>query len=206
MTHQLEIFRVGGESRSGGGLGSGRGCEVRNRLAGDGVLLAEGGEALDEVAEIVGELVVIGVLKLLPGEIGVGKGVNVAKEEVAEGVQTVAVQDLYRINDVAEALAHLLTAGEDVTVRNQAPRQGQAEAEQDGGPGDGVEAENVFADKLSGGGPKIGDGLVGIAENGEVVGEGVHPDIHHLGVVTGNGNTPSELLAGAGNGDVRGIF
>ena len=59
---------------------------------------------------------------------------------------------------------------------------------------------------MGGGGPKIGDGLVGVAENGEVVGEGVHPDIHHLGVVAGNGYTPSELLAGARDGDVGSVF
>ena len=209
--HEIEVFGFseGGRGGLSGGLGDWGGSEtseIRGGLAGDGVLLAEGGEALDEVAEVVGEFVVISVLKFFPGEIGIREGVDVTEEEVAEGVEAVAVEDFYRIDDVAEAFAHLLTAGEDVAVGDNAAREGQTEAEQDGGPGDSVEAEDVFADELGGGGPEISDGLVGVAEDGKVVGESVDPDVHDLSVVARDGYTPSELLAGAGDGDVGGVL
>ena len=176
------------------------------RLASDAILLTEGSEALDEVAEVVGEFVVVGVLKFLPCEIGVSEGVDVAEEEVAEGVEAVAVEDCDRVDDVAEAFAHFLAAGEDVAVGNDAAREGEAKAEQDGGPSDGMEAKDVFADELGGGGPEIGDGLIGVAEDGEVVGKGVDPDVHDLGVVAWDGHAPSELLARARNGDVWGAL
>ena len=66
-----------------------------------------------------------------------------------------------------------------------------------------MEAENVFADKLGGGRPKISKlgrvfGL-GEAEDGDIVREGVEPDIHDLVWVAGDFNSPGEIFLGARN-------
>lgn len=69
-----------------------------------------------------------------------------------------------------------------------------------------MEAEDVFADELNVGGPEIRDVGVWVAEDGEVVGKGVNPDIHDLVGVARDGDAPREVLFGARDGDVgRGL-
>ena len=65
-----------------------------------------------------------------------------------------------------------------------------------------MEAGDVFADDLEGGGPPVGDIGFGVTEDGDVVDESIHPDVHGLAVVAGYGDAPGELFGGAGDGDV----
>ena len=56
------------------------------------------------VAEVVGEFVVIGGVIFFPRKVGVGEGVDVAKEEIAKSGEPVFFEDVERVNDVAERL------------------------------------------------------------------------------------------------------
>lgn len=103
VVHELGVFDIGK-----GGLGAG--------WESDGVFNAQDGEALDEVAKVVGEFAGVSGVEFFPGKIRVGEGVDVAEEEVAEGVEAVFVDDVERVDDVAEGFGHFLAICEDVTV------------------------------------------------------------------------------------------
>lgn len=148
---------------------------------------------------------IIGIFELFPGEIGVGEGVDVTKEEIAEGIKAVTVEDFDRIDDIADTFAHFLAGGEDVAVDGNVAGEGQVETEEDGGPSNGVEAEDIFTDELSRGGPPIADVLVGVAEDGEVVGESINPDIHDLRIVVWDRDAPGKMFLWAGDRDVGSI-
>lgn len=92
-----------------------------------------------------------------------------------------------------------------MAVREDDFGEWKVEGEQDGRPDDGMEAQDVFADELNVGRPEVGDVLFGVAEDGEVVGEGVEPDIHDLAVVARDGDAPRKAFLGAGDGDVGGV-
>ena len=161
---------------------------------------------MDEVSEVVGEFSGISGGVFVPGKVRVGEGVDVAKEKVAEGFETVAVDSFERVNDIAERFGHFLAVGENVSVRNDGFRKRKTETKKNGWPNDSVKTKNVLADKLDVGGPKVGDVGLGIAKDSEIVSERVNPDIHNLVVVAGDGYAPGEVSTGTRDGDVRGGF
>lgn len=187
IIHEAQVFFVGG---------------VRNFGQLDGIFDAEDGETLDEVAEVVGEFAGIGGIEFFPSEVRIGKSINVAEEEVAERVEAVFVEDFERVDDVAEGFGHFLAAAKNVAVGKNDFRRRQVEGEQNGGPDDGVETKDVFANELNVGGPKVGDVGFGIAKDGEIVGEGVDPDVHDLVFVAWDGDAPRKIFLWAGDGDV----
>ena len=65
-------------------------------------------EALDEVAIVVREFIIIGVFVFFPGEIAVDEGVDMAGEIVAEGVEAVFFKNIERVDDVADRFTHFL--------------------------------------------------------------------------------------------------
>ena len=68
-------------------------------------------------------------------------------------------------------------------MREDALRHRQAGAHQEGRPVDGVEADDVLADDVQVGRPEFLELralVVGKADAGDVVGERVDPDIHHV--------------------------
>jgi hypothetical protein len=80
--------------------------------------------------------------------------------------------------------------------------RGQVECEEDGGPVDTVEAEDVLADDVEIGRPKLERVVVWVAGAGEIVDQGVDPDVDDLGRILGHGNAPCQALNGARNGQV----
>ena len=81
--------------------------------------------------------------------------------------------------------------------------QGLAHAHEHGGPDDGVEADYLLADHVDVCGPVFllaVAALVHVAESGEVVEEGVHPDVDDVAGVKVHGHAPGE--AGAGDAEV----
>ena len=81
--------------------------------------------------------------------------------------------------------------------------QGQAEGHQHGGPDHRVEADDLLAHKVDVGRPEfliIGIVFRAVAHGGDVVGEGVEPDVYHVLGVKIHRDTPSE--AGAGDAQV----
>ena len=65
-----------------------------------------------------------------------------------------------------------------------------------GGPNDGVEAHNVFADDVCISGPEALKQFcfgVGIAKTGDVVGQRVEPNIHDVVCIAGHFDAPVEF-------------
>ena len=84
--------------------------------------------------------------------------------------------------------------------------RGEAGGEEEGGPVDAVEADDLFADEVEVGGPVLFElcgvfgGVAAVSDGGHVVGEGVEPNVDDVGLVARDGNAPLE--AGAGDGEV----
>ena len=82
--------------------------------------------------------------------------------------------------------------------------QGEIQRHQEDGPVEGVEPENVLADDMDVSGPVLGEvfaAAVGVvAQGGDIVGEGVQPDIDHMAVVKAHRDAPLE--GGTGDAEV----
>ncbi len=91
----------------------------------------------------------------------------------------------------------------DETVHVERARERQTGREQNGGPDGGVVAQNILANNLNVGGPIFLEGVtVGVAERGNVVGEGIEPHVHDLVRIARNRHAPVELLHIAADADV----
>ncbi len=73
-------------------------------------------------------------------------------------------------------------------------RHGEVRRHQEGRPVDGVEPRDVLADDMGIRGPEAGARRIGIgkARGGEIVGQRVHPDIHHVLRIARNRDAPVE--------------
>ena len=104
-----------------------------------------------------------------------------------------------RVDDVAHRLAHLLAAVEHEPVRENPSRQLDSGRHQKRRPVHGVEPDDVLADHVQIGGPvppeQLGVG-VGKADAGQVVGQRVDPDVHHVIGMVGDRHAPVERRAG----------
>ena len=85
-------------------------------------------------------------------------------------------------------------------------RKREAGGEQEGGPVDAVEADDLLADEVEIGRPVFGEagnvlgGIAAIADGGDVVDQRVEPDVDDVLRIVGDGNAPLE--AGARDGEV----
>ncbi|MPM24295.1 hypothetical protein SDC9_70776 [bioreactor metagenome] len=81
--------------------------------------------------------------------------------------------------------------------------QGLAQGHEQGGPDDGVEADDLLAHEVHVAGPVgrvIVIAVVLKAESGDIVGQGVHPDVNHVTGVEVHRHAPGE--GGAGDAQV----
>ena len=169
----------------------------------EAAVLAEGDFAEQEVAEDVGGEEVLFVLPGFVGEAAAGNcRLRCRRLQGAEGVE-----DGFGADYVAAGLRHLRFFEEEPAVGGDGFGQRQAGGEQECGPVDAVEADDLFADEVEVGGPVLFElGLLGgvvaaVADGGHVVGEGVEPDVDDVFFVAGDGDAPFE----AGCGRWRGL-
>ena len=157
--------------------------------------------AADEVAVAVGEVGVVAGDEGVEGEAAVLAEGDLAEEEVAEDV---GGEEVLFVLCGSRRVLREPKASRMVSVRTMLPRDfdifdssksksqpwamtalgsGRFGGEQEGGPVDAVEADDLFADEVEVGGPVFFEfGLVGgvfgaVADGGHVVGEGVEPDV-----------------------------
>lgn len=116
----------------------------------------------------------------------------------SDGVSAEFLHRGERIDHVANALGHLGLALGPVSMRNNRLGNIQPGGHQKGRPVHRMESQDVLADHLGIRWPAT-HGLVLLVHvlpwvscDGQVVGEGVHPDIHDVAVVSGNRDTPCE--------------
>ena len=104
--------------------------------------------ALQEIAEVVGEIAVVALRDLLFGVREVAAERRLAQQKVAHRVGAEALGERERIDGIAEALAHLLAVDGDPAVREDELGRRFAERPQDRRPDDRVKARDLLADEL----------------------------------------------------------
>ena len=127
------------------------------------------------------------------------------EQEVPHRVHAEGVHQVVGVDDVALALAHLAAVHQEPGVAEHLLGQGQVQGHEEDGPVDGVEPDDVLADEVQVGGPELLKLLGGllpavVADAGDVVGQGVQPDVHHVLGVELHRDAPLE--AGAGHAQV----
>ncbi len=167
-----------------------------------------------EIPHPVGQLGIIGMEKAFPGKVPVLPEGDRAEQVIAEDIRGVSPAkggDLFKRDEVAQGLGHLPAFRKPPAVGKYRPGQGQVQSQEQGRPIDRVKPEDVLAQELDVGRPETPETSLlarargGPAQGGEVVGQGIHPDINALGRVVGHGDPPVHELAGAaGNTEVAG--
>ena len=184
--HSLQVL-----VKLGGCAGGGHGAAE--------VLFAHGHGAAEQVAQVVGQVGVDAVDEGLVGEHTVVAEGDLTQQEVADGVHAVALAQDHRVHHVAHGLAHLAAVHQQPAMAEHPLGQGQVQRHQHGRPQNGVEAQNLLAHHVNVGGPElvvVAVFLVAVAQRGDVVAQGVHPHIHGVLGVKGNGNAPGHGSAG----------
>ena len=120
-----------------------------------------------------------------------------AQEEVAQLVGAVMFGQGERIDYVADRLRHFLSAIEEKTMNDDLPRHGDFRRHEKGRPIDRVEPRDILADHMRIGGPEFCARriFVGIAGCGDVVRQGIDPDIHDMLRIARHQHTPGESRA-----------
>lgn len=158
---------------------------------------------VEEVAEVVCELGVEDHDEAFDVEVAVLAGADVAAEVVAEGFGSELVGEFVGVDDVAEGFRHFIAADVPESVDEDGGHVARFEAHgvKHAGPVDGVGGdEDVFADDLEVGGPQaveLGEfGAFGfpVSGEGDVVDEGIEPDVGDEVGVEGKGDAPGEAV------------
>jgi len=128
------------------------------------------------------------------GEVAVQAEGDLAHEEVADRVHTVLVDQQVRLHHVLQALAHLLPLDGPPAVGEDLLGQRQACCHEERGPVDGVETEDVLADEVGISWPELREiaRFFGIAQGGDVVCQGVEPDVDDVALVARHRDPPGE--------------
>ena len=119
------------------------------------ILLDHGQRAAGEVAQAVGEFGVVAADQRVETEAAVLPEDDFAEQEVAQGFEAHHLADGLGAHDVAARLAHLVVLEEQPAVGEDALRQRDVGGHQEGGPEDGVEAQDFLADQMQVGGPEV---------------------------------------------------
>ena len=166
------------------------------------VLADHADRAADEVAQLVGELVVVARPQTLEADVAVLAERHLAHEVVPQRLGADFFDDREGIEDVAAGLAHLLAADEQVAVDELAGGQVVAGAHEQGRPDDRVELEDVLGEEVERRPVARREVLARarVRERREVVDERVDPDVDDLLVVPRHGDAPGD--AGAADADV----
>ena len=167
------------------------------------VLFAHSHGAAEQVAQVVCQIAVDAVDQCLVGKHTVVAEGDLAQQEVADGVHAVAVAQDDGIHHVAHRLGHLAAVHQQPAVAEHALGQRQVQCHQHGRPQDGVEAQDLLAHHVQVCRPElivVMVGFVAVAQCGDIVAQGVHPDVHGVLGVKRHRNAP--LDRGTGNAGV----
>ncbi|MBA7694301.1 hypothetical protein ES703_102908 [subsurface metagenome] len=152
------------------------------------------GNSVRQVAQVVGQVAVVAPLKSLRGKAGVLAQHHIPHQVVAHRVHPHQVDQVQRPHHVPQGLGHLLLAHQPPAVGEDSPGQGDVSCHQHGGPVDGVGGEDVLTNQVHISGPPVFEAFLvfGIAHGGNVVGEGVEPDVVDIVGVEGQLHAPGQ--------------
>ena len=162
------------------------------------VLVHQREDAVDQVSEAVRQVLVVALDEPVDREVGVPHGRHVPQQPPANRVRAVPVGERHRVDRVAGTLGQLRTVDGQVVVHEDRRRQRPARRQQQGQPVDRVEPDDALADHvdaLVGALPPAGV-QVAVAERGQIVGQGVPPDVDDLVGVVRHGHTPATRAGG----------
>ena len=164
--------------------------------------------AAEQIAEVVGEVAVITADESFFGERGVLAERHFGDQEIAEGIDAVAVDHFHRIDDVAEALAHFGAVSQPPAVRENGFRQRHTHCHKHGRPVNGMRGQNVFTNELVRRWPPLVElGVIAlVADGGDVVQERVEPDVGDEILVERQFNAPGEPRLRARDTEVLQFF
>ena len=160
-------------------IASERGRRPRRRPVSPEVSIDHRDGPVDEVAKVVGQIGVVAPHEGIPADVAVAVEGGLAQRDVTRPVTAQGGDHVVGVEEVAAALAHPLALGEQPAVDPDQLWQGQSGAHEHGGPHDRVEAVDVLANDVDVTRPPLGERLrvVGEARAGDVVGQGVEPDV-----------------------------
>ena len=116
-------------------------------------------------------------------------------EEIANLIDAIGLHHRHGIDDIAQGFGHFLAAVEQKPVGENPLGQGDTGGHQERRPVNGVKTHDILADDVNVGRPEFLE-FIGVfvrePHAGNVVGQGIDPDIHHMGVVAGHLDPPIE--------------
>jgi hypothetical protein len=189
------IHRVGGGPRKWAVTG-------RGRAGAPALRPDDGGDARNQVAEVVRQVSVVAADQPLVGEVSVLAVRRVGEHVVAEAVDADGVDEIERLHHVPRGLAHLLAAAEQPATDRPAPRWLDPRRHQHRRPVHAVLPDDVLADEVVVDRPPVLE-AVGVGaepDRGEVVGERVEPHVRDVAGVPWQRDPPRQ--AGAADGEV----
>src|SRR5680860_349019 len=152
--------------------------------------------AAGQVAEVVGKLGLVAGLEARRRDRAILAEADLTEAVEAQRVGAKALDDLERVEHVAERLRHLLLTHHQVAVDRHPLRRLEVRRPEQRRPDHRVELEDVLGHHVQVGGP-VARGqvlaLAGEAECGDVVEQGVEPDVHALLGVPGQPHPPLQL-------------
>ena len=193
--------RVNGRLYLPVGLGQVGRIQARHHAA--RVLADHGQRPGEEIAQIVRQIRVQSREHGVVGKGGVQAEAHLAQQKIPGGVRAVFGGQFPGPDDVAEGFGHFGRIHVPVAVHVQTPVRFQPHRLEHGGPVDGVGFQDVFGDHVLGHGPVVREQRpVRPADAGEVVDEGVEPDVGDEIRVKGQGDAPGEAAGGPGDAQV----
>lgn len=128
------------------------------------------------------------------------------KEVVTHRVGAEPFESEERVDHVPGRLGHFLAPKRPVGVGHDLLGQGKVKGKEEGGPVDTVETDNVFTNDVDVGRPARGmllsGELKGIIGLGEIVDQGIEPDVDGLRGIVGDGYAPRQAFDGSRYGKV----
>ena len=156
-----------------------------------------------EVPQVVGQVGVDAGVEGLLAEGGVKPEDHLPEEKVAHLVDAVKFRQGQGLHHVPQALGHLAGGDLPVAMDVELPERVQPCGLEDSGPVDGVGLQDVLGDEVMHGRPVPGViRAVREAQAGQVIEQGIEPDVGDVTLVEGQGDAPGEALLGPGNTQV----
>ena len=158
--------------------------------------------AIQKVPDRVGQIVIDQVREALLLKITVITKGDVPQQIPAHRIRSATLEQLLRIQHIAQGFTHLLAFPREKAVPKHRIRNLESGREQHGGPEDGMEPQDVFADHMHLGRPPPAgeeveiDRIAGIEQGGEIAKQGIKPHIEGMAGMARNRNTPRKILAG----------
>ena len=167
------------------------------------VLPHHGGGPAEQVAQIVGQVGILPGHDRLGAERRVEAKGHLPQRKIPQGVDPVGLDQFLRPHDIADALRHLGVVDIPVAVNMELLVERQVHGHQHSRPVDGMWLEDILGDHMFGNGPEFHEiAAVRIAYAGQVIDQGVEPDVGDETIVEGQFDPPGESRLRPGDAQI----